>query len=103
VVVGISHSGNNEFVAGVLNTAKKMNLTTVAVTTFKNTKVCECADYILYSQTRESPMHKAAITSRVGQFAIMDSLFMSYITNYYEDCKSSIEKVYEISENLKMK
>jgi DNA-binding MurR/RpiR family transcriptional regulator len=101
VVIGISHSGNNEFVASVLNTAKKMDLTTVAVTTFKNSKVCEFADHILYSQTRESPMHKAAITSRVGQFAIMDSLFMSYITTYYDDCKSSIEKIYEISESLK--
>jgi DNA-binding MurR/RpiR family transcriptional regulator len=101
VVVGISHSGNNEFVASILSTAKKMNLITVAVTTFKNSKVCACADYILYSQTRESPMHKAAITSRVGQFAVMDSLFMTYITTYYDDCTSSIEKIYEISKTLK--
>lgn len=101
MVIGISHSGNNEFVASVLSTAKKMNLTTVAVTTFKNSKVCECADYIFYSQTRESPMHKAAITSRVGQFAIMDSLYISYVTTYYDDCKSSIEKIYEIGKNLK--
>ena len=101
VVVGISHSGNNEFVASILSTAKKMKLITVAVTTFKNSKVCACADCILYSQTRESPMHKAAITSRVGQFAVMDSLFMTYLTSYYDDCMSNIERIYEIGNALK--
>ena len=100
VVIGVSHSGNNEFVAGVLSAARKMKLTTVAVTTFKNSKVCSYADYVLYSQTRESPMHKAAITSRVSQLAVLDSLFMTYLTSYYDDCMASIERIYEIGKDI---
>lgn len=101
IAVGISHSGNNELVESVLQTARKTGIATVAVTTFKNSRVCNAADYVLYTQTRESPMHKTAITSRVGQLAMMDSLFMMYFTMYYDSCIGSIEELYEIRDSLK--
>ena len=101
IVIGISHSGNNAFVEGILKTAQQMGITTVAVTTFQNSKVCPFANFRLYTQTRESPMHKTAITSRVGQFAMMDALFMMYFTTYYESCIHNIERIYEISDSLR--
>ncbi len=101
VVFGISHSGNNETVEKILKMAQKMGLTTIAVTTFSNTNICKTADYTLFTQTRESPLHKIAITSRVSQFAMMDSLFMAYLTINYDQCISNIEKTHEISEGLK--
>ncbi len=100
VVFGISHSGNNEQVEGILRAAQKAGITTVAVTTFKNSGVCSEADHILYTQTRESPFHKAAISSRVGQFAMMDSLFMAYFTTYYDECIENIERLYKIRESM---
>ena len=100
VVIGISHSGNNKYVERILKTAQKSGITTVAVTTFKDSNICAFSDYNLYTQTRESPMHKTAITSRVGQFAMMDSLFMMYLTTYYDSCVDNIEKIYEISDSL---
>ena len=101
VVFGISHSGNNEVVEGILKMAKKMGIITIAVTTFSNSNICKTADYTLLTQTRESPLHKIAITSRVSQFAMMDSLFMAYLTIHYDQCMSNIEKIYEISDGLK--
>lgn len=101
VVFGISHSGSNALVEGILKTAQKMGIITIAVTTFQNSNVCSFADYPLFTQTRESPMHKTAITSRVGQFAMMDALFMMYLTTYYESCVHNIETIYEISDSLK--
>ena len=100
VVIGISHSGNNKLVEKIMGLACRAELTTVAVTTFKNSRICDEADYILYTQTRESPLHKTAITSRVGQFAIMDALFMTYFTMYYDSSMSKIEKIYEIVDSL---
>ena len=100
VIFGISHSGNNEFVEAVLKTAREKGLITVAVTTFKNSKVSSLADCVLYTQTRESPLHKTAITSRVGQFAMMDSLFMTYLTAYYNECMENIQRLYEIRDGL---
>lgn len=101
VALGISHSGNNGLVESILEAARKMGIITVAVTTFKNSRICNAADHILYTQTRESPMHKTAITSRVGQFAMMDSLFMMYFAKHNDTCINNIEKIYEIGDALK--
>ena len=101
VVFGISHSGNNETVEKIMKMAQKMGIITIAVTTFSNSNICKTADYTLLTQTRESPLHKIAITSRVSQFAMMDSLFMAYLTIHYDRCISNINKTYEISEGLK--
>lgn len=101
IAFGISHSGNNELVSGILRSAQKMGMITVAVTTFKNSKLCNYADLALYTQTRESPMHKTAITSRVSQFAMMDALFMMYFTTYYDHCIKSIERIYDIDNSLR--
>ena len=78
-----------------------MGITTVAVTTFSNSNICKTADYTLLTQTRESPLHKIAITSRVSQFAMMDSLFMAYLTINYDKCINNLEKTHEISDALK--
>ena len=102
VVFGVSHSGNNEIVEKILKIAGKMKMTTVAVTTFQNSSVCDAADHVLFTQTRESPLHKIAITSRVSQFAMMDSLFMAYLTTYYDRCMENIERIYEVSDTLKL-
>lgn len=101
LVIGISHSGNNRLVEGILKTAQEMGVATLAVTTFQNSGVCLYADYQLFTQTRESPLHKTAITSRVGQFAMMDALFMMYLTTYYDSCIRNIETIYEICDRLK--
>lgn len=101
IVFGISHSGNNAFVEAVLKSAQSRGIKTVAVTTFKNSKICSVADRVLYTQTRESPMHKTALTSRIGQFAMMDSLFMMYLTLYYDECMEKTQDIYEIRECFK--
>ncbi len=100
VVFGISHSGNTELVEKILKVSKKMNIKTILVTTFKDTGVCAAADYILYTQTRESPMHKIAITSRVSQFAMLDCLFMAFLSENYDACMENIDRIYEINGDL---
>ena len=101
VIVGISHSGSSETVVGALKTARQLGITTVAVTTFKGSSITDYADFTLYTQTRESPLHKIAITSRVSQLAMMDSLLMAYFTAYYDDCMKSIERIYEIGDSMR--
>lgn len=99
LVIGISHSGQNETVCKVMETAGQTKIPTVAITTFPGSRICSCADSILYTQTRESPFHKVAITSRISQFAVMDALFMAYVAI---DRDSSLEHVNRLSEFLDM-
>ena len=86
LLVVISHSGENSDTLRVLQTAKNAGLKTAAITTFAGSTIAKTADLVLYSKTRESPIHHVSVTSRISQFAVMDALFMAYLTLDYEAC-----------------
>lgn len=100
LVLCVSHSGETKDSVDVIKLAKTLNLKTVAVTSFIDSKITEYADHVLLTQTRESPLHKIAITSRVSQFAMIDALFMSYFSAYYEECANNINKVNKAQKEL---
>lgn len=93
IVIGISHSGENSDTCKVLKLAQESNITTVAVTTFAGSPICFVSNHILFTKTRESPLHKIAITSRISQFSAMDSLLMAYLVADYENCITNIDKL----------
>lgn len=93
LVIGISHSGETKNTCDVLKLAKELGVYSVAVTTFPGSAICRGADVILNTQTRESPLHKIALTSRISQLATIDALFMTYFTSDYEKCKKNIDAV----------
>ncbi|MBE6788695.1 MAG: MurR/RpiR family transcriptional regulator [Ruminococcaceae bacterium] len=93
LVIGISHSGENADVCKILNAAQKSGISTLAITTFAGSPVCEFADFLLYTKTRESPLHKIAFTSRISQFAAIDSLVMAYILKDYDRCMQNIDRL----------
>ena len=71
--------------------AKNSGIKTLAVTTFSESKISIIADYVLLTKTRESPLHKIAISSRISQFAVMDSLLMACMVTDYSDSISHID------------
>jgi len=100
LVIGISHSGENADVCKILSIAQNLNINTLAITTFAGSPVCEFADNILYTKTRESPIHKLAFTSRISQFAAIDSLVMAYILKDYDKCMQNIERLSKQLKNI---
>lgn len=100
LVIGISHSGENAEVCKILNSAKSSGICTIAITTFAGSPVCRSADYILYTKTRESPVHKIAFTSRISQFAAIDSLVMAYILKDYDKCMQNIDRLSKQLKNI---
>jgi len=93
IVIGISHSGETQSTCEVLRLARERGICTVAATTFPGSTICDIADHVLYTQTRESPLHKIALTSRISQLATMDALFMAYFTLDYETCRRNMDSV----------
>lgn len=93
IVIAISHSGETSATCEVIKLAKELRIYTVAATTFPDSTICNYADQILHTQTRESPLHKIALTSRISQLATMDALFMAYFTSNYEVCRTYIDQV----------
>lgn len=93
LVIGISHSGENADTCRVLRIARKFGIPSAAVTTFPGSSICALTDLVLYSKTRESPLHKIAITSRTSQFAVMDALFTAYFTLDHKRCMEAVQRL----------
>lgn len=100
IVVCISHSGETKNTCDVMKLSKDMGIYTVAATTFPGSTICKMADVVLQTQTRESPLHKIALTSRISQLATMDALFMAYFTSDYDNCRKNVDIVSETLHNL---
>ncbi len=98
ILIAVSHSGQNRETCATVEMAKKMGIKTLAITTFSESRISGIADYVLYTKTRESPLHKIAITSRISQFAVLDALIMATMVADNERAVSHIDK---LSENLK--
>lgn len=98
VVICVSHSGETKSVCKILEIALQSGIFSVCVTTFPGSSVCKSAKLIIYTQTRESPLHKIALTSRISQLATMDALFMTYFTLNQNEC---LKKLDMVSDNLK--
>ena len=94
----MSHSGETKSVCKILEIASQSGVFPVCVTTFPGSSVCKSAKLIIYTQTRESPLHKIALTSRISQLATMDALFMTYFTLNQNEC---LKKLDMVSDNLK--
>lgn len=91
VLIAVSHSGQNKDTCKAVEIAKNSGIKTLAVTTFSESKISTIADYVLLTKTRESPLHKIAISSRISQFAVMDSLLMACMVTDYSESISHID------------
>lgn len=100
IFIAVSHSGQNRETCGSVEVAKRCGIKTVAITTFPESKISKISDFTLLSKTRESPLHKLAITSRIGQFAVMDALIMAYLVIDYDKCMNHIDKLSEKLTNI---
>ena len=93
IVICVSHSGETKSVCKILEISAQLGVFSVCVTTFPGSSVCKSAEIVLYTQTRESPLHKIALTSRISQLATMDALFMTYFTLNQQECLKKLETV----------
>lgn len=97
VAIGISHSGTTQEVYEVLGFARKKGATTIAITTYPQERISEVSDIVLKTQTRESPMHKVAITSRTSQLTVIDALFIAVLNR---DVDQTINNVLRVAGNI---
>ena len=98
VVVAISHSGATREVFDLMRIAKKNGAATIAVTTYPEAPIPQICDIVLKTMTRETPMHTVAITSRMSQLAMVDSLLMSVA---FFDHPQTIGSLAKVSESIR--
>ena len=92
IVVGITHSGITQETGDVLKLAHIAGIYTVLVTAFPNTQMRKYADAVLRTYAQETVQNRISIASRVGQFALMDALYVTLFSLLGEDIITMMEQ-----------
>ncbi|MBE5783311.1 MAG: MurR/RpiR family transcriptional regulator [Clostridiales bacterium] len=99
-VIAVSHSGLTKEVYEMQRIAKERGATVIGITTYPAEHVGAISDLVLKTYTRESPLHKVAITSRTSQIAVIDALFLAVMNLNPDDAISSVNRVSDNIANM---
>ncbi len=100
LVICITNTGNTKETVNLLKIAKENGIPTISMTTSVQSKVCQYSDVVLRTFARESLYSRTAMTSRIGQYAMVDALFMNVIHSMGAVSIDRLEKTKKISNNL---
>ncbi len=101
VVVGISHSGSTGEVVELLKLARENRAFTVGITTYPEAPMAAFCDVVFKTMSRETPLHRVAMTSRMSQNAVVDALFMSVVCHIRPEAIGSLEKAAAVIERFR--
>jgi DNA-binding MurR/RpiR family transcriptional regulator len=95
-VLTISHSGSTIETLAATRLAKEAGATTIVITNFGKSPILEFADVVLNTMARETRFRTEAMTSRIAQLAIVDTLIASLALANYERSVATIERTFEV-------
>jgi RpiR family carbohydrate utilization transcriptional regulator len=76
VAIGISYSGSSKSTVGALGLAHEAGATTICITNHRRSPINEVADIGLYMSAQGTPFQEEAMSTRITQLAVMDTLFV---------------------------
>ena len=92
VVFCISHSGITPETGEILKIAHAKGIHTILMTSFPNTPMCKYAQIILRTYGQEVSTNRTAMTSRIGQLAVVDALYVTLVQLMGEDVVNFMEQ-----------
>jgi DNA-binding MurR/RpiR family transcriptional regulator len=92
VVVAISHSGRNKALLSNLKIAHEAGATIIAVTDYGKTPISKIADVVLYTTASQTAFKSDALSSRIAQLTILDTLFVGVAFVSYGESQENIIK-----------
>ncbi len=75
VVLAVSHSGSSLDIISALEQAKSRGATTICITNHGKSPILKYCDYPLFTNAQETKYSILAMTSRIAQLAIIDTLY----------------------------
>jgi RpiR family carbohydrate utilization transcriptional regulator len=96
VAVGISHTGRTRDTVRALQIAKEKRATIICITGYQNTPVAEIADVRLITSAKETTIMKEAVSSRIAQITVLDSLYTCLALQKYDTVFEKLESMSEI-------
>lgn len=95
-VLTISHSGSTVETLTAQRLAKEAGATTIAVTNFGKSPLLAHTDIVLNTLARETQFRTEAMTSRIAQLAIIDTLIAALALADYDRAVATIERTFDV-------
>lgn len=92
LVIAISHRGETQEIIDVAKIAKDMNICVISITSVGKNTLSSLSDYNIGVVSKESIFRSSAISSRMAQMIILDSIFLRLIQKDYRKAKEYIDK-----------
>lgn len=102
VAMGISYTGNSRDTVEALKIAKSKGAKTICLTSFFKSHITEYADIELVVPTQETKLIQEAISSRIAQIAVLDSIYTCIAVKRFDATVEHIESMNEILGNLRL-
>lgn len=96
VVFAISHSGSNRDIVESLAIARKAGAITICLTNYPKSPVTKQSDICLLSSSKESHYRSEAMSSRIAQLSIMDTLFVGVSLRRQDILLENLQKIREV-------
>lgn len=96
VVLVISHSGSSKDLIEVVKAASKTGAKIIVITSYTKSSLAQLADVKLYSSTRETSFRTEAISARIAQLCIIDTLYVGLSLVRQEETLDNLQKIREV-------
>lgn len=101
-VLTISHSGSTVETLTATQLAKEAGATTIAITNFGKSPLLAYTDVVLNTLARETHFRTEAMTSRIAQLAIVDTLIAGLALADYDRALETISHTFEVLSNKRL-
>ena len=92
IAIGISHSGSSKDIVEALKIAKEHNALTIAITNSGKSPILKQSDIVLSTSSEETKYNILALSSRIAQLVIVDTIYFYIVYNHSEDALESIRE-----------
>ena len=94
--ITISHSGSSLETVTATRLAREAGAQTICITNFGKSPIQAFADVVLFTMARETNFRTEAMTSRLGQLAIIDILIACLALTDYEKSASTLQHTFDV-------
>ncbi len=99
--LAISHSGSSIDVVKALEHARDNGATTISITNYGRSPIIKYSDYVLYTTAEETKYSILAMTSRLAELAIIDTIYLRLLLKGGADVTQAIKSTENALESKK--
>jgi DNA-binding MurR/RpiR family transcriptional regulator len=95
-VITVSHSGSTHETVTATRLAHEAGARTICITNYGKSPIQAYADVVLYTMARETEFRTEAMTSRIAQLSIVDTLIACLAMANYDKSVETIRRTFEV-------